>query len=407
MEFSRTTAIFEKGGSWFLRYRDNFNVDGQILRRQKCVKLADRSDRYRSASDLKDLVAEKLAGVRQASKCPRSSDPFVTYVQDVYLPFVQRSMKPSTYSGYRTYWERYIKPRVGKYALRDFTIAIVAGLLKDIASMHTLNVDTVGKIRSILSGIFSYAISEGHFPARSDHDNPAHRARIPETATEPKRTVAASREEVQAYLAAVKGKPLARAAVAIVALTGVRPGEARGLRWEEWDRVNKHIVVVRAVWHTIIGTPKTEQSERCVAVTEELREILLDLWKEQGMPLAGYILAGDSGKPLNLDNLAKRVIVPALSKCAVCGVSQAEHDDEQEDGSHPFKLDDSGPKWQGWYSLRRFLGTQVRLNADSTETTAKALGNSKEVADKHYVRPTEVLPDVRKAVNEALSGLIQ
>jgi hypothetical protein len=101
------------------------------------------------------------------------------------------------------------------------------------------------------------------------------------------------------------------------------------------------------------------------------------------------------------------VIVPALSKCAVCGVSQAEHDDEQEDGSHPFKLDDSGPKWQGWYSLRRFLGTQVRLNADSTETTAKALGNSKEVADKHYVRPTEVLPDVRKAVNEALSGLIQ
>jgi len=35
------------------------------------------------------------------------------------------------------------------------------------------------------------------------------------------------------------------------------------------------------------------------------------------------------------------------------------------------------------------------LKADS-ETSAKALGNSKAVADKHYIKPTTVLPDVRK-----------
>jgi hypothetical protein len=37
---------------------------------------------------------------------------------------------------------------------------------------------------------------------------------------------------------------------------------------------------------------------------------------------------------------------------------------------------------------------------------SRALGNSKAVADKHYVKPEEVLPDARKAVNEAVSGLI-
>lgn len=100
---------------------------------------------------------------------------------------------------------------------------------------------TVTKIRSILSGVFSFAISEGHFPARSAADNPASRARIPESATEPKRTVAATREEVQAILTALKQMPLERAAVAITAFTGVRPGEARGLRWEEWDRAKQHI----------------------------------------------------------------------------------------------------------------------------------------------------------------------
>jgi len=60
--------------------------------------------------------------------------------------------------------------------------------------------------------------------------------------------------------------------------------------------------------------------------------------------------------------------------------------------------------WPGWYSLRRFHGTAVRAESN-LETTSRALGNSKAVADKHYVKPEEVLPDVRKAVNDAVSGL--
>ena len=45
------------------------------------------------------------------------------------------------------------------------------------------------------------------------------------------------------------------------------------------------------------------------------------------------------------------------------------------------------------------------MHADS-EICAKALGNSKAVADKHYIKPHAVLPDVRKAVNSAVSGLV-
>jgi len=63
-------------------------------------------------------------------------------------------------------------------------------------------------------------------------------------------------------------------------------------------------------------------------------------------------------------------------------------------------------EWKGWYSLRRFLGTAVRMNADG-DTMAKALGNSKAVAEKHYLKPTAVLPDVRRAVNDGCSGLVQ
>src|SRR5262249_25873250 len=152
----------------------------------------------------------------------------------------------------------------------------------------------------------------------------------------------------------------------------------RGLRWEDWDRVNEQIKIVRSVWHAIEDTTKTRQSERFVAVSAELREILLALWKFRGQPASGYILAGRCGKPTNLDNLAKRSIRRRLLKL--------------------------GLAWPEWYSLRRFHGTAVRAQS-KLQTVSKALGNSPTIADKHYVKPEEVLPDVRKAVNDAVSGL--
>lgn len=401
--------LFRKGPSWFLKYWEDVQVNGAQLRRRKCVKLAEYGDRYRTPRDLGDLVAEKMATVRGSAKCPRSSDLFANYVRDVYLPFVRDTMKPSTYAGYKTYWERYIKPRVGNFALRDFTVAIVSDLLEDVAKSHSLNKDTVSKVRSILSGIFTYAMGKGHFPARSKADNPASCALIPRTAAEPRNTVAATREEVATYLARLGelGMVLERAAVAIVAYTGIRPGEARGLRWEEWDRSEAHIRVSRSVWHAIEGTTKTEKSDGFVPVTEELRAHLWALWNSQLCPISGYILARPAvgkRKPrvsgrVNLDNMAKREIAPALSRCAICrDLESAEH------RGHEFTRDETLPEWHGWYAMRRFHGTQVRHKADS-DVVAKALRNTKAVADRHYIKPEGVLPDVRKAVNDAMSGI--
>jgi hypothetical protein len=146
---------------------------------------------------------------------------------------------------------------------------------------------------------------------------------------------------------------------------------------------------------------------RFVTVTQELRSILLDLWDSQGSPISGYLLARANGrkkngrcKRVNLDNESKRVIMPALTRCAVCHESEsAKHE------GHEFARDETLPQWHGWYSLRRFHGTMVRGEA-SSETTSKALGNSKEVADKHYIKPTGVLPDVRRAVIAGTQGLV-
>jgi integrase len=284
--------------------------------------------------------------------------------------------------------------------LRNFIVGIVSNLLDDIATMYSLNTETVGKVRSILRGVFTDALGEGHFPGKSATDNPARLALMPESVTEPTGTVAATFEEVQGCLAALKQKPLERAAVTLMAYSGTRRPEMLGLRWDEWDRTHEHITVKRAVWRGVIGDTKTDHSVRFVTVIPELRTILLTLWRSQGSPISGFILAASNGKPVILDNPSKRSIRMALNRCAVCHEAEfAEHN------GHAFKRDESLPEWHGFYALRRFHGTEVRLNSESSETTAKALGNTKEVAEKHYIKPQTVLPNIPKAVTSAMRGL--
>ena len=58
---------------------------------------------------------------------------------------------------------------------------------------------------------------------------------------------------------------------------------------------------------------------------------------------------------MNLDNLARRVILPALSRCAVCRKLKEEHKPE----GHEFRRDDSLPRWHGWHAFRRGLATNL------------------------------------------------
>jgi integrase len=389
-----------------LRYRENTIVNGRVERKYKIVKLAEYSEgKYRTKSSLADLVAQEMATVRQVAKCPKAGSGFVDYVDGTWFPNIKEKvalgkMAPSTQRCYATYWKRYLKPRVEHLALRDFTVAVITNLLADIAGTHKLNTETVIKVRSILSGIFTFAIQHGDFPATSVAENPASRAAIPDSAAEPQETVAATREEVQGYLAALNGQPLERAAVALSAYLGTRPSETFGLRWEDWNRDLQHIAVKRAVWHGIVGDLKTDGSERFVVVTDELRTILNTLHKTQGSPTGGFILAASNGHPSNRDNMSKRAIRAALNRCEVCH----EPEDAKHVG-HAYKRDATLPVWHSWYGLRRFLGTQVRMNSNTSETPAKALGNTREVCDKHYIKATDVLPEVRRAQTAATLGL--
>jgi len=130
----------------------------------------------------------------------------------------------------------------------------------------------------------------------------------------------------------------------------------------------------------ILPSQKTEESIAPVPVCETLASILSE--HGNGSYSTGYILAGPSGKPLDLHSLANHVLIPALTK--------------------------AGIPWHGWHALRRGAGalaTQVE-----SPLAAKGLLRHSNMAttEQHYIKdvPAEALRAVEKigALFEATAG---
>jgi integrase len=324
----QTGYIFRKGHSWFGRWREDAIEGGQVVRRQRCEKLADCGDRYRCEKDVRSLLDEKLKPLNDGRANPQATLTVAQYAEGHFFPTIQSELKPSTVAGYRAIWRMYLKPRpaLSSLPLRDFRCVDAANLLAGIHAEHGISRKTLRHCKALLSAVFTFAKNQGVL----DGINPVKDARIPRQAPASKPTHAATPDEVLAILDALDGS--ARTAVALMFFAGLRPGEARGLRWSDFD--GKRLFVGRSVWHTHVTEPKTAESVAPVPVCETLAAILAE--HRNGASSSDYILAGPSGKPVDLHNLAARVVRPALSKAKI--------------------------NWQGWYALRRgaaTLATQV------------------------------------------------
>jgi hypothetical protein len=87
------------------------------------------------------------------------------------------------------------------------------------------------------------------------------------------------------------------------------------------------------------------------------------------------IFQAGNGKPLNLDNLVRREIVPALTRCEVCGKAESGHAKVE----HEFKLDTSIPSWHGWHgwhAFRRGLATNLHTLGVDDKTIQAILRHS-------------------------------
>lgn len=310
----RGTLRKEYGG-WYLRFWEP-TTDG---RRKRCVRLAPIDEDHPDEASVALLAAQVLDPFNRKQITPESSMTVAKFIEEVYLPHVRRELRPSTAKDYDDVFRVHLRDRLGDIRLRDFRTLHGQRILRDVEGVgHTSRL----RIKSFLSGVFKHARREGIL----DTANPMVDTSVPGR-TVRRRMPAYDMEQIEAMLGFLP-EP-SRTIVAVAALTGLRLSELRGLQWRDYD--GESIAVTRTVWRTHVGAPKTADSEARVPVLPVLKNVL-DRYRN-GAADDAFIFTGERGKPMNLANLARRVIIPSLKANEI--------------------------PWLGWHGFRRGLATNL------------------------------------------------
>jgi integrase len=319
--------IFHKGPSWFVRYSDNIRQkDGSVRWQQVCRKLpVPYGDQFRSKKSVQKLADDVLAPINNGTINPNSTMLLTDFVETVWLPYIEGQVRPYTARCYRQLWQRHLRDRVSNIALRDFRTVHAYNLLNDIARPQTLSKSTLQHLKNLLSGIFRDAKNLGFL----DGDNPITGTRLPRTVRETEATHAYGLDEVNKMLLAVSGP--AKTIIMLAAYSGLRRSEIRGLRCGDYN--GRELTVQRSVVESDTNATKNAASKAPIPICTQLR-VALDAHIVQLGPLAtpnAPLFPAGNGRPLNLKNLVKRVILPAL--------------------------EGTGVDWSGWHGFRRGLAT--------------------------------------------------
>ena len=289
--------------------RHNYQVlityyDSGGRRRQRSFTARTRREAERLARQWEEQI--EAAG----GKAPPGRLTVQALIEEHFLPHCRQNLRPATVANYEAVLKKHILPRIGRERLERLSPAAINQLYRALLA-EGVGVPTVRRVHAILHRAFSLAVKWGlalHNPA-ANADPP--RPQAPELeeldATALRRLLEAARQD-RLY-------PL----WLLLALTGLRRGEACALRWEDIDLEAGVLTVRRS--RVVVGgrvveqEPKTKRSRRTIAMPPVLVDALR-AWavkqKRERLALGprwegqDYVFTSEEGKPLRPDLLQKR-----------------------------------------------------------------------------------------------------
>lgn len=342
-------TICRHGKQWLFKWYEMLTEKGKPVKKRMAKKLAPVCREFPTADSVRHLTFEILAPINGLTVRPQSVDTVEHFLEQIYLPHCQATLRPSTCGGYRDMF-KLVQPHLNGMRLRDFRTSDADKLLKAVADAKSRAHTTLRNVKSFLSGAFRYA-------KRTDAiaENPARDAAIPRGKPMGK-THAYSLDEIQAMLA-ILPEPV-RTVVLTFALTGLRLSEVKGLRWE--DIKGQEISVSRSVWMGKISETKTLSSQAAVPMLSIVANALREHREQETGD--GYIFHGATGQPLRMENVLRRDMLPVLEKAKI--------------------------QWHGWHAFRRGLATNLyALGAPDKVIQAILRHANVSTTMAFYVRP--------------------
>jgi integrase len=254
---------FKRGSSWtFVIELPSDPLTGK--RRQKW------HSGYRTRKEAERARVEKLAEVQKGAYLANGKETLGQFIPD-WLKAIETTIRPATRYSYERNLRLHVLPRIGAWPLVKIDAGVLNGLYSGLLTDGRqdggggLSPRTVRYIHTVLHRALKDAVRWGRL------------LRNPADAADPPRAAANAGPEITTWEAADLQRFLDAArsdrlypAFLLIATTGMRRGEALGLRWADLDLEKRRAAIrqtVIAVKHEVqLGTPKTAKSRRSVAL---------------------------------------------------------------------------------------------------------------------------------------------
>jgi integrase len=235
--------------------------------------------------------------------------PLGRFLEEVWLPTIEPTVRPTTFVNYRSHVVHQIRSRLGDLALSELdgqTLNLFYARLRAdgrVDGKGGLSPASVRRVHATLHRALRDAVRWGHLA-----ENPADRCDPPRIRADgfvEMKTWDA--EGLRSFLEFVRDDRLYPLWL-LLAMTGMRRGEALGLRWSDVDleraqlSVRQTLVPVGA--RIVISQPKTARGRRVVALDSVTIAGLRKLRAES--PSSGdLIFVEDDGRPLNPSGVSR------------------------------------------------------------------------------------------------------
>jgi len=246
---------------WEYRWREP-GADGKRKHRRLVVgsvdRFADKAAAFRATSALRRDI--NLANMRCKAKPITLSQLADHYGQRELAPS-NRWKSHSTKMGYRGNLRKWIIPRWGKCTLNSIRAGEIELWLRSLP----LALATCAKIRNVMSVLFNHGLRHELI-----YRNPVQWVR--QSAKRKKIPAVLEIEEVRSLLGALAMRE--RTMVLLDVVTGLRASELFGLKWVDIDFNKNEVSVTRSIVMQVVGSCKTEASQKSVPLDPVLARTL-------------------------------------------------------------------------------------------------------------------------------------
>ena len=335
-----------------------------------------------SKKDAQRYLTEKLSERDTGTFVQPATESVASYLERWIESAARGRVRPVTLESYQSLLRNYIVPALGGRRLGQLGPVEIQKLYTD-RQRRGLSAKTVRYTHTVLRQALEQAVKW-----RLLSHNPTTLVSLSRQRRKEMRAL--DPEETRRFLEAATGDRWSAIWMLLVT-TGLRPGEALGLKWSDLEgnrlRIQRTLVRLKRGkgWH--LGEPKTPKSRRSVTLPETaLRELRRHRARQaeerlqvgSGYDDNGFVFAASNGSPLDQRNLVRRHFMRIL---------------------HAADLPDIRV-----YDLRHTCATLLLAAGENPKIVSERLGHSTITLTMDTY--SHVLPDMQEATADRLEALL-